>query len=71
MATTRLTPQLQDQLQFNPKWWWDPVPIYMLDHLSSAAIREIGAIQVQTQINVLDVQKKALEQTLGVLRKVK
>lgn len=71
MATIRPTQPLQEALQFRPRWWWDPVPDWLLDHLSSAVIREIGTIQIQTQINMLDVQKKALEQSLAVLRKAK
>ena len=72
MATSiRPTAPLAEALQFRPRWWWDPVPDWVLDHLSAAVIKEIGAIQVRAQLEVLQIQQKALEETLAVMRKAK
>lgn len=60
-----------DLLQFRPRWAFDPVPDWVLEHLSTALIRELAAVNVQTQINTLAVQQKALEQTLAILKRAK
>lgn len=72
MATSIRPPSpISESLQFRPRWWWDPVPDWVLDHLSSAVIREIAVINMRTQIDTLKVQQAALEQTINVLRKAK
>ena len=71
MATSRPPVQLAELLQFRPKWWWDPVPDWVLDHLSTAVIREVAAIQMKTQIEMLRVQQNALEETMAAMRKAK
>ena len=71
MATSRPPVQLAELLQFRPKWWWDPVPDWVLDHLNPAVIREVAAIQLKTQIEMLRVQQMALEETMAAMRKAK
>jgi len=71
MATARPPVQLAELLQFRPKWWWDPVPDWVLDHLNPAAVREIASIQLKTQIEMLKVQQNALEETMVAMRKAK
>lgn len=72
MATsTRIPPALAETFQFRPRWWWDPVPDWVMDHLSAAVIRELAVINMQSQMAVLDVQRKALEQSMAALRKTK
>jgi hypothetical protein len=72
MATSiRPTAPVSEALQFRPRWWWDPVPDWVLEHLSSVLIREIAVIQMKTQVDMLKVQQGALEQTMAVLRKAK
>lgn len=71
MATSKVPVQLQEQLFFRPKWWWDPVPDWFLDHLSAAVVRDLGMIQMEAQRNVLEAQMKALDQSIDVLRRMK
>ncbi len=72
MATsTRPPAQIADALQFRPRWWWDPVPDWVLDHLNPAVIREIAVVQLTAQLETLRVQEKALEATIGLMRKAK
>jgi hypothetical protein len=71
VTSVRPPVQIQDTFQFRPRWWWDPVPDWVLDQLGTTTIREIAVIQMQTQLAVLEAQQKALEQSIGVLRKGK
>jgi hypothetical protein len=72
MATVVRPPNAgSDLLQFRPRWIFDPVPDWVLDHLSSAVIRDLAAINIQAQIETLAVQQKSLEQTLNVLKRAK
>jgi hypothetical protein len=72
MATApRPAAQLSEAFQFNPKWWWDPVPPWLLEQLTAPVIREIGVIHLEAQLAALEIQSKALEKALAVLRKAK
>ncbi len=71
MATTRQPPALAESLQFRPRWWWDPVPDWVLDQINPAAIRQLAVIQMTSQLEVLQIQQKSLEASLAVLNKQK
>lgn len=72
MATVIRPPAaISEQLQFRPRWWWDPVPDWALDHLGSAVIRDIAVIQMKSQIAMLKVQQTALEEAMNAVRKGK
>jgi hypothetical protein len=72
MATVIRPPNAgPDLLQFRPRWIFDPVPDWVLDHLSASVIRELAAVNIQAQIDTLAVQQKSLEQTLSVLKRAK
>lgn len=58
-------------LHFRPKWWWDPVPDWLLTHLDKTLVRELAIAQIEFQKTVLDAQLKAVDRTLGVLSKMK
>lgn len=69
MAVSKPPVQLQEELLFRPRWWWDPVPDWVLTHIPDAAIRELAVIQMETQRAVLEVHQGALERAIGVLKK--
>jgi len=71
MATVTRQPQLSEALQFRPRWWWDPVPDWVLDSLSAVTIREIALIQMKNQLETMKVQQAGIEEAMGVLRKAK
>jgi len=68
---TKIPPQLQETFQFRPRWWWDPVPDWVLDHLTPDVIRELGALQIEAQKTVLKAQLDALEKSHAVLNRKK
>ncbi len=71
MATSRIPQPISETLEFRPRWWWDPVPPWVLDNLSAAVVRDLAVINMQSQMDVLEIQRKSLEQSLAVLRKAK
>jgi hypothetical protein len=71
MATVRVPNAGPDLLQFRPRWVFDPVPDWVLEHLSTAVIRELAVVNVQVQLETLAVQQKALEQTMNILKRAK
>jgi hypothetical protein len=60
--------EVPDILQFRPRWWWDPVPEWVLGHLEREQIVEIAAIQLEAHRSVLEQQMGAVDKTLSVLR---
>lgn len=72
MATANKPPlQLQEQLFFRPRWWWDPVPDWVLDQISTGAIRELALVQMEAQREVLDIQTKSLDKSIAIMRKMR
>jgi hypothetical protein len=62
---------IQDVLRFHPRWWWDPVPDWFLEHIDKGALRDLAVTQIQLQKVVLDAQLKAVDKALSILGKVK
>ena len=60
---------LHDSLIFRHRWWWDPVPDWLVRHLDVAVIREVAITQIQVQRTVLEAQLKATDQVLDILAK--
>ena len=60
---------LQEIFRFRPRWWWDPVPPWVLQGLDRSIVAQLGVISLQTERAMLDVQAKALDQTIEVLQK--
>jgi len=58
-------------LRFNPKWWWDPIPPWLSEHLTIDVARELTRIQLNKQLRVLEVEQKAVQETLSALQKLK
>jgi len=58
---------LHESLVFRHRWWWDPVPDWLITRLDDRLIREVAVTQIQLQRTVLEAQLKATEQVLGLL----
>jgi hypothetical protein len=72
MATSSKIPaQLQETFQFRPRWWWDPVPDWVISHLTPEVVRELGTLQIEAQRTVLKAQLEALDKSLVVLNRKK
>lgn len=59
----------EDLLRFNPRWWWDPVPPWVLDQLDRSILVDLAAIHLEAQITVLESQVKAAQRTLDIIQK--
>lgn len=49
------------QLAYHPRWWWDPIDMEIFKHLGDAAQRQILAVSLQTQSEMLKVQAAGLD----------
>jgi hypothetical protein len=54
-------------LRFRPRWWWDPVPDYLLRLLDKEAVIEIAKIQLEFQQVVLAKQLELTERVGRVI----
>lgn len=52
--------KLAERLQFRPRWWWDPVPDWVITQLDPKVLRQLAAIQIRFERNVLEEQMKSL-----------
>jgi len=48
-------------LRFNPKWWWDPVPEWVIDKLDEGRLLELARVHIEAQQAVLSAQLKAVK----------
>jgi len=69
--STKPPMQLQDELFFRHRWWWDPVPDWVLRHIPDTAIRELAVVQLEAQRAMLDVQKVALDRAMEIMKKAR
>jgi hypothetical protein len=67
----RPQPVHQELFGFQPLWWWDPVPPWVLHDLGRDVLVDLGRIQAELHVNVLRHQLEAAERSLEVLQKVK
>lgn len=58
-------------LRFNPKWWWDPVPPWLHEHLTIEVARELTKIQLEKQMRMLEIEQIAVKETLGAIERIK
>jgi hypothetical protein len=56
-------------LVYNPKWWWDPIDMEVFKELEESEQRELVAISVQTQAEILKVQAAGYEKLAATLAK--
>lgn len=61
----------ENLLRFNPKWWWDPIPPWLSEHLTVDLARELTRIQLTKQLRVLEIEQKAVQETLNAIQKLK
>jgi hypothetical protein len=66
---------LPDVLQFHPRWWVDPVPPWLFQHLDREQVIELTRIKLEQHVKVLEAhltetqaQLDATRQTLEKLR---
>jgi len=52
---------MPEPLAFHPKWWWDPIDMEIFKHLADATQRQILAVSLQTQSEMLKVQAAGLD----------
>jgi hypothetical protein len=62
--------QLTEDFQFKPKWWWDPVPPWLLERLDISDLARVAATQLEIHRTMLEGQVKAAEQSLEIVRKL-
>ncbi len=59
----------EEVLAFRPRWWWDPVPDWVIRYLDREILVELGAIHAELQVNVLQQQLAAAQKTLDIMQK--
>jgi hypothetical protein len=65
-----LEPLAAEQIfRFNPRWWWDPVPDWVLGRLDRDGVLAVAFNHLEVHKAVIDAQAKALDQTREILTK--
>jgi len=49
--------------------YWDPVPPWVLHIFKDDLLKELAVVQLETQKAALDLQSKAIERSLALLRR--
>ncbi len=49
--------------------YWDPVPPWILHILKDDILKELAVAQLETQKAALDLQAKAIEKSISILRR--
>jgi hypothetical protein len=62
-------PNIPPQLAYNRKWWWDPIDMEIFKNLGDAAQRQLVAVSLQTQAEILKVQAAGFEKMGAALAK--
>jgi hypothetical protein len=63
--------QLNDLLRFDPDWFTDPVPPWVLQVLDKAVLRDLAVISLEHRRAAADLNNRALDQAISVLKKAK
>jgi hypothetical protein len=63
-------PELAEALQFRPRWWWDPVPPWLRDHLDIKVIQELAVIQLEKRMRILEIEQIAVKETISAIKNV-
>jgi len=69
MARSSTPDALPEILQFNPRWWWDPVPWWLIKELDRTVLTELATEQLRLQKEVLGAQIKSIDASLAILAK--
>jgi hypothetical protein len=56
-----------EELAYNRKWWWDPVDMEIYKELTQEMQRQIIAVSVATQAQMLKVQAEGVAQIGNIL----
>lgn len=60
---------LEQVLRFNPRWWWDPVPDWILSRLDREGVLAMATTHLDVHKAVLEAQAKAIDATRAILTK--
>ncbi len=62
---------LNDLLRFHPHPAWDPVPPWLFQALDRVVLRDLAVISLERSRATADLNNRAIEQAIGVLKKAK
>ena len=63
---------LAQQLQLPARFWaYDPIPPWVLNILDRTVLRDLAIAHIETQQAVLQVQMKALERSMAILKQAR
>ena len=63
---------LAQQLQLPARFWaYDPIPPWVLHVIDRTVLRDLAIAHLETQQAALQVQQKALERSIGILKNAK
>lgn len=63
--------QINELLRFDPDWFTDPVPPWILQVLDRAVLRDLAVIGLEHRRAAADLNNRALDQAIAVLKKAK
>jgi hypothetical protein len=58
---------LDSDFVFHRKWWWDPIDMEIFKILDQAAQRQLVAISLEVQAEVLKVQAAGMARMAGAI----
>ncbi len=58
-------------LRFNPKWWWDPVPPWLSEHLTVELARDFTRVQLEKHSRILQAELEAAKETMNLLDRIR
>jgi hypothetical protein len=58
---------MNEKFRFNPQWWWDPVDMEIYKELPIELQRQVVAISVATQAQMLKVQSEGVAQIGAII----
>jgi hypothetical protein len=67
----RLNERLSEVLEFRPRWWWDPIPPWILEELRPELKRELVQIHLELEMGVLEAQMKSIQRSMEVLQRMR
>ncbi|HET8888566.1 MAG TPA: hypothetical protein VFQ41_06655 [Candidatus Angelobacter sp.] len=53
-------PHIDPELIFHRKWWWDPIDMEIFKELEQTVQRQVVAISLETQAQILKVQAEGV-----------
>ena len=62
--------QLAEELHFKPKWWWDPVPPWIIERIELTDLARLAVTQLEIEKARLEGQIRVTEQAIDIVRKL-